>query len=120
MKTVSVLAGLALFSTITFGADQSAVKVSPKLSAMLSAKDEKGKEIITPEQRDYFESLNDNLRAMLSAAVEKETISHAEHLSILLSLQLLYNPVTLNRHRRQMRHLGYDILLLWGRPAGFT
>jgi hypothetical protein len=88
MKTVSVLAGLALFSTITFGADQSAVKVSPKLSAMLSAKDEKGKEIITPEQRAYFESLNDNLRAMLSAAVEKETISRAEHLSILLGLQL--------------------------------
>jgi hypothetical protein len=88
MKTVSLLAGLALFSTIAFGADQNAANVSPKLSAMLSAKDEKGKEIITPEQRAYFESLNDNLRAMLSAAVEKETISRAEHLSILLGLQL--------------------------------
>lgn len=88
MKSVALLAGLALFSTITFGADQRAVKVSPKLSVMLSAKDEKGKEIITPEQRAYLDGLNDNLRAMLSAAVEKETISRAEHLSILLSLQL--------------------------------
>jgi hypothetical protein len=88
MKTVSILGGLVVFSTIAFGADQNAANVSPKLSAMLSAKDEKGKEIITPEERTYFESLNDNLRAMLSAAVEKETISRAEHLSILLGLQL--------------------------------
>src|SRR5689334_2910201 len=88
MKTVSMLAGLVVFSTIAFGADQNAANVSPKLRAMLSAKDERGKEIITPEQRSYFESLNDNLRAMLSAAVEKETISRAEHLSILLGLQL--------------------------------
>ena len=55
---------------------------------MLSAKDENGKQIITAEQRTYFDGLNDNLKALLNTAAEKETISRAEHLSILLSLQL--------------------------------
>ena len=55
---------------------------------MLSAKDENGKQIITAEQRTYFDGLNDNLKRCLNTAAEKETISRAEHLSILLSLQL--------------------------------
>ena len=37
---------------------------------------------------------------------------------VLLGLQLFYGVLTLNRDRRQMRHLAYDILLLLGRAAG--
>jgi predicted CXXCH cytochrome family protein len=61
---------------------------SPKLEAMLSAKDKDGKSIITPEQRAYYDALNDRLKDLLNQAAEKETISRAEHLSILLGLQL--------------------------------
>jgi hypothetical protein len=85
MKTLSIFACLVCISTIALAADE---KISPKLAAMLSAKDESGKEIVTPEERAYFEGLNDNLKELLNRAVEKETISRAEHLSILLGLQL--------------------------------
>jgi cytochrome c1 len=88
MRTMSIFAGLVLFSAITFAADHNAVKPSPKLTALLEAKEESGKPIITAEQRTYFDGLNDNLIGMLNRAVEKETISRAEHLSILLGLQL--------------------------------
>jgi len=88
MKTTAFLASLVLVSTIAFAAETSGTKPSPKLAALLEAKDEKGNPIITPEQRAYYDGLNDNLREMLNRAVEKETISRGEHLSILLSLQL--------------------------------
>ncbi|HET7227176.1 MAG TPA: hypothetical protein VFJ55_00925, partial [Chthoniobacterales bacterium] len=88
MKTTSILAGLILVSTLAFGAETSGAKPSPKLAAMLEAKDEKGNPIISPEQHAYFEGLNDNLKQLLNAATDKEWITHPEHLSILLSLGL--------------------------------
>ncbi len=88
MRTIPILAGLVLFSTVAFAADQTPPKTSPKLAAMLDAKDEHGNVIITPEQRSYFDGLNDNLKELLNRDVEKETISRAEHLSILLELKL--------------------------------
>lgn len=88
MKTTSIFAGVLLFAAMTLGAQQNATKPSPKLEKLLEAKDEHGKAIITADQRAYFDGLNDNLREMLNRAVEKETISRAEHLSILLSLGL--------------------------------
>ncbi|HJX98859.1 MAG TPA: hypothetical protein VJ281_08280 [Chthoniobacterales bacterium] len=88
MKTMSIFAGLVLFSAVAFPADQPGTAASPKLATMFDAKDEQGKPIITPEQRTYFDGLNDNLKELLNHAVEKETISRAEHLSILLGLQL--------------------------------
>ena len=88
MKTTSILAGLILVSTLAFGAETSGVKPSPKLAAMLEAKDEKGNPIISPEQHAYFEGLNDHLKQLLNAATDKEWITHPEHLSILLSLGL--------------------------------
>jgi predicted CXXCH cytochrome family protein len=88
MKTISILAGAFLFAAIALGAEQNATKPSPKLEKLLEAKDDSGKAIITAEQQAYFNGLNDNLREMLNSAVEKETISRAEHLSILLGLEL--------------------------------
>ena len=55
---------------------------------MLSAKDKDGNAIVTPEQQAYFNGLNDRLKELLNQAVQKETISRPEHLSILLALQL--------------------------------
>jgi predicted CXXCH cytochrome family protein len=88
MKTLPIFAAVALLAAIASGADQTATELSPKLAAMLDAKDEQGKPIITPEQRNYFEGLNDNLKELLNHAAEKETISRAEHLAILLGLKL--------------------------------
>ncbi len=90
MKMLTTFAAVALLSTIAYAAGQTETKISPKLAAMLDAKDEQGKPIVTLEQRNYFEGLNDNLKELLNHAAEKETISRAEHLSILLGLQL--NP----------------------------
>lgn len=88
MRTFSIFAGIVLLAAIAPAADQPSVKPSPKLTAMFDAKDESGKTIITPEQRTYYDGLNDNLKEVLNRAVEKETISRAEHLSILLGLEL--------------------------------
>jgi predicted CXXCH cytochrome family protein len=94
MKTLSIFAGILLLSANAFAADQTLVKPSPKLAAMLDAKDESGKSIVTPEQRTYYEGLDDNLKELLNQDAETERISRAEHLSILLSLQL--TPQKLN------------------------
>ena len=88
MKTGLIVAGILLFSASVFAQSQTGTAASPKLAAIFDAKDEQGKAIITPEQRSYFEGLNDNLKELLNRAVEKETISRAEHLSVLLGLQL--------------------------------
>ena len=61
---------------------------SSKLAAMLSAKDDKGNAVITPEERAYYDGLNDNLKEMLNDAAEKDRISGAPHLAVLLDLQL--------------------------------
>ena len=88
MRTIPVIVGLFLIPVAGFAADQASVKPSPKLAAMLVAKDENGKAIITPEQQTYLNGLNDNLKELLNRAVEKETITRPEHLSILLALDL--------------------------------
>ena len=88
MRTIPISIGVLLISTAAFAAEQSSAKPNPKLVEMFAAKDEKGKPIITPEQQEYFNGLNDNLKELLNRAVEKETITRPEHLSILLSLQL--------------------------------
>jgi len=88
MKKTLLVVGFVLVAAVILAAEQPAAGPSTKLTAMLEAKNDKGQSIITAEQRAYLEGLNENLRDMLSRAVEKETISTAEHLSILLNLQL--------------------------------
>ena len=86
MKTVVLL--LALWPAVVIAADQNAVAPSPKLTALLDAKDDKGQPILTAQQHAYFDGMNDHLRELLNRAVEKETITRAEHLGILLDLEL--------------------------------
>jgi Cytochrome c3 len=88
VRTISILIGLLLFSGAAFATEQSSTKPDPKLAAMLAAKDETGKPIISPEELTYFDSLNDNLKELLNKAAQKETITRPEHLAALLSLQL--------------------------------
>jgi hypothetical protein len=77
-----------LFSVAAFAAEQNAVQPDPKLAEMLSAKDDSGNAIITPEQHSYYDGLDDHLRDLLNQAVKKEAISRPEHLGTLLGLQL--------------------------------
>jgi predicted CXXCH cytochrome family protein len=69
-------------------ADQSSATPIPKLAEMLSAKDQSGNPIVSPEEQTYFAGLNDNLKELFNQAVQKETITRPEHLAELLSLQL--------------------------------
>ncbi len=88
MRTIPIIVGLFLIPVVGFATDQASVTPSPKLAAMLAAKDENGKAIITAEQKTYFNGLNDNLKELLNRAVEKEMVTRPEHLSILLALEL--------------------------------
>ena len=88
MRTIQIIVGVLLISAAAFAAEQAAVTTAPKLAAMLAAKDEHGKAIITSEERAYFDGLNDNLKELLNQAVQKEAITRPEHLGILLALQL--------------------------------
>jgi Cytochrome c3 len=88
VRAVAIIVGIFLIPAASFAADQSSAEATPKLIAMLDAKDEHGKPIITPEERAYYDGLNDNLKALLDQAVQKEWITRPEHLSVLLSLGL--------------------------------
>jgi hypothetical protein len=88
LRTIQIIVGVLLISAAAFAAEQAAVTTAPKLAAMLAAKDEHGKAIITSEERAYFDGLNDNLKELLNQAVQKEAITRPEHLGILLALQL--------------------------------
>ncbi|HVI81915.1 MAG TPA: hypothetical protein VM717_04150 [Chthoniobacterales bacterium] len=88
MKTAAFVLASFLICVTANSAEQSAVASIPKLAEMLLAKDQNGKPIITPEEQAYYNGLNDRLKELLDQAVQKETISRPEHLSILLGLQL--------------------------------
>ncbi len=88
MRTIFVILGAAFISSAALAANQTPAGIPPKLAALLDAKDQSGKPIITKEQRAYFDGLNDNLKEHLAQAVEKEIITKPEHLRTLLALQL--------------------------------
>ena len=88
MRTIPVILGVFLIAAASLAADQNSTGAASKLTAMLAAKDEQGKPIVTQEERAYFDGLNDNLNGLLSQAVQKEWITRPEHLAVLLSLGL--------------------------------
>jgi hypothetical protein len=88
VRAVAIIVGIFLIPAASFAADQTSVGATSKLTAMLDAKDEHGKPIINPEERAYFDGLNDNLKALLTQALQKEWITRPEHLAVLLSLGL--------------------------------
>jgi hypothetical protein len=88
LRTILIIVGVLLIPAAAFAAEQTSAGTAPKLAAMFDAKDEHGKPIITPEERVYFDGLNDNLKELLNQAVQKETITRPEHLAVLLALGL--------------------------------
>jgi predicted CXXCH cytochrome family protein len=88
MRTIAIALGAFLIPAAAFAAEPGSAEPSPKLAAMLAAKDANGKPIVSPEEQAYFNGLNDNLRALLSELVQKEVITRPEHLATLLGLQL--------------------------------
>jgi Cytochrome c3 len=88
LRTTTIILAAFSVSLSAMAAEQNFAGASPKLAEMLAAKDEHGKAIITPEERAYFDGLNDNLKGLLNQAVQKEVITRPEHLAILLALQL--------------------------------
>jgi predicted CXXCH cytochrome family protein len=88
LRTIAIIIGVVLILTAAFPAEQNSATPDPKLVAMLAAKDENGKPIISPAQQTYFNGLNDNLKELLNQAVQKEAITRPEHLSTLLALEL--------------------------------
>jgi doubled CXXCH motif protein len=88
VRTIAIALSLVLLPVASFAADQNSAEASSKLTAMFDGKDEQGKPIITAEQRTYYDGLNDNLKALLTQAVQKEWITRPEHLAVLLSLGL--------------------------------
>ena len=88
MRAVAIMVGLFLIPAGSFAAGQPSAGATSKLTAMIDAKDEQGKPIITPEERAYYDGLNDNLKGLLNQAVQKEWITRPEHLAVLLSLGL--------------------------------
>jgi hypothetical protein len=88
VKTVLGVVLLTMVSLATIEAAQIPAGTDPKLASMLEAKDASGKPIVSLEERTYFSGLNDHLRELLNHAVKQEVITSAQHLHVLLELQL--------------------------------
>jgi len=88
VRTIAIVISVFLIAAGSFAAEQTSATATSKLAAMLAAKNDQGKPIISPEERADFDGLNDNLKALLNQAVQKEWITRPEHLSVLLSLRL--------------------------------
>jgi predicted CXXCH cytochrome family protein len=69
-------------------ADDKPIAAAQKLAALLATQGTDGKPVITPEQRAYFDGLNDHLQGLLSNAAQTEIITRADHLGTILALGL--------------------------------
>ena len=76
-----------LFATAN-AADEKPFVIPQKLAGLLAAQGQDGKPAITPEQRAYFDGLNDHLKSLLGNAVESEIITRSDHLGAILTLGL--------------------------------
>ena len=89
MKTLSLMVcQLACIFAAAIAADEKPVVIPPKLAALLAAQGSDGKPVITPEQRAYFDGLNDHLKALFGNATETEIVTRADHLGSILALGL--------------------------------
>ena len=68
--------------------DEKPVAIPQKLAELLAGRGTDGTPVITPEQRAYFDGLNDHIKELLIKAVESETITRADHLGSILTLGL--------------------------------
>jgi predicted CXXCH cytochrome family protein len=73
---------------MAMAADERPVVIPQKLAGLLAEAGKDGKPVITPEQRTYFDGLNDHIKSLLIKTVEAETITRADHLGFILALGL--------------------------------
>src|SRR5207247_6707954 len=76
------------FFAAAIAADEKPCVIPPKLAALLATQGKDGKPVISPEQRAYFDGLNDHIKALLGNAAETEIITRADHLGFILALGL--------------------------------
>jgi predicted CXXCH cytochrome family protein len=89
VRTISlILCNLVGMIGAVIAADERPVVIPQKLAALLAAPGKDGKPLITPEQRAYFDGLNDHLKDLLGKVAESETITRADHLGFILGLGL--------------------------------
>ncbi len=89
MRTfLPIVCSLVWVVAAVLAADEKPAVNPPKLAGLLAEQGKDGKPVITVEQRAYFDSLNDHIKALLIKAVEAEIITRAEHLGVILALGL--------------------------------
>ncbi|PYJ95978.1 MAG: hypothetical protein DME23_22140 [Verrucomicrobia bacterium] len=84
----SFLCPVLCVSLAAVAADEKPGVIPEKLAGLFAAQGKDGKPTITPEQRTYFDGLNDRLKALLIKTVEAEVITRPEHLGTILALGL--------------------------------
>src|SRR6266513_6415064 len=84
----SILCQLLCVFTAAVAADEKTGVIPEKVAGLFAAQGKDGKPVITPEQRTYFDGLNDHLKALLIKTVEAEVITRPEHLGTILALGL--------------------------------
>jgi len=89
VKTFSLIVyQLVCIAALAIAAADQPAAIAPKLAGLLAAQGKEGKPVISPEQRDYFEGLNDHIKGLLNNAAETEIITRPDHLSSILALGL--------------------------------
>lgn len=89
MRIISIiLCQLLCIGAAAVAADEKPLAASAKLTGLLAASGTDGKPVLSPEQRAYFDGLNDHLKTLLNKAVDGEIITRADHLGSLLALGL--------------------------------
>jgi len=78
---------VCIFATAV-AAEENPLASSAKLTGLLAAAGPDGKPVLSPEQRTYFDGLNDHLKALLTKAVDADIITRADHLGSILALGL--------------------------------
>jgi predicted CXXCH cytochrome family protein len=83
-----ILCQLFCIVAAAIAADEKPIVIPQKLEALLATQGKDGKPVITPEQRTYFDGLNDHIKTLLGNAAETEIITRADHLGFILALAL--------------------------------
>ncbi len=83
-----ILCQLVCIFAAAVAADEKPLATSAKLTGLLTATGPDGKPVLSPEQRAYFDGLNDHLKTLLIKAVDAEIITRPDHLGSILALGL--------------------------------
>jgi predicted CXXCH cytochrome family protein len=83
-----VMCQLVCFFGEAVAADETRFVIPAKLAVLLAATGSDGEPFVIPEQRAYFDGLNDHLKTLLSKVVDAEIVTRGDHLGSILALGL--------------------------------